>query len=375
MRAVVFTALVALVACGGTRDTGSTLPPDPGAVRDLSRGARLLSEGRLTPAARRLTRATTRDPNLWEAHYDLALVHMRRGELAEAEASLAEVRRLAPEAGEPLFAAAHLAVMQGDLSRASSLLGDLLERAPDDRRVRLTLARVQRRDEEFADALTTLRELLVRDPRDVDALVEVGRVYRAQEEYEVARLVLEKARGLVQVREGAGEPDETERAARLAEIANEHGLLELARDDTQAAFEAFEAAIAAQASFLPARLNMGAVMVRAGNYAGARVQYDAALELAGDNLAAQLGRAVALRGLGEHRQARRAYRRILEAEPEHPDALLDLAILQAEFVDERAQSRETFQRFLDAAPRGHSGRELAERYLQDIPAPGDTGAQ
>ena len=370
MKRALVVALLAL-GCGGA-EVGETLPP-PGneAIRELALGARALNSGRLTRAERRLRRAIERAPNLWEAHYDLALVHERRGELEEAAAALAEARRLAPEASAPLFAQATLAARRGELSHAADALRELLGRTPDDRRVRLTLARVLRQDEEYSDALAEVRELLVRDPRDVEALVEIARIDRARGRLEVARLVLEKAREVVA---GADEASEL-RPALLAEIANERGLLELERDDTQAAFEAFEDAIAAQPSFVPARLNMGTVMLYAGNYAGAREQFEAALEVEGEHLGARLGRAVALRGLGEFPRARRAYAQILETHPEQPDALLDLAILKAEFLDERTASRELFRRFLSVAPTDHPGRELAQRYLQDIPAAGETGAQ
>jgi hypothetical protein len=44
-------------------------------------------------------------------------------------------------------------------------------------------------------------------------------------------------------------------------------------------------------------------------------------------------------------------------------------VLQAEFLDKRTESRQLFQRFLEAAPSNHDKRERAERYLKEIPAP------
>ena len=117
-------------------------------------------------------------------------------------------------------------------------------------------------------------------------------------------------------------------------------------------------------------MNMGSVLLRAGDYAGAKEQYDAVLARDDDDLAARVALGVALRGLGEPRQAKREFDRVLRAQPDHPDALFDLGILEAEFLDQRPRARQTFERFLATAPRRHPGRERAEQYLQEIPAPG-----
>ncbi|MDQ3036422.1 MAG: hypothetical protein M3Y87_28750, partial [Myxococcota bacterium] len=68
-------------------------------------------------------------------------------------------------------------------------------------------------------------------------------------------------------------------------------------------------------------------------------------------------------------QARREYEQVLEAAPNHPAALFNLAIVLAEFLDERPRARELFVRFLEVAPSGGAPRETAQRYLTEIPAP------
>ena len=70
---------------------------------------------------------------------------------------------------------------------------------------------------------------------------------------------------------------------------------------------------------------------------------------------------------------------LLDDNPNHPAALFNMAVLMAEFLDQRPQSRELFQRFLRVAPSSGRHREMAEQYLRDIPdpnapAPGDGGA-
>ncbi len=353
-------------ACGGASTEGPetvALPPaNPAAVREYMAGVRLMNrEGDRYErrALARFRKAVEIDPNLWEAHYNLGVLLRRRGELDEAAAAFQRALAINPTASEPLLASAEVAYAQGELEEAAERLEALVARAPDDLAARVALAVTLRERERYQPALEQAREVLIRDPSNVRALLEVGRIYRAREQYDVAQLVLGKALQLT------GEDDATLRA----EIQNEQGLLELDRGDTQAAFLAFDAAIALDASYKPARMNMGSVLLHAGDYAGAQAQYEAVLEQDRDDLSARVALGIAFRGQGEMRKARREYERVLRVDPDHPDALLNLGILRAEFVDERPQSRANFEHFLRVAPRRHRGRPTAEEYLRIIPAP------
>ncbi|MEO0326914.1 MAG: tetratricopeptide repeat protein, partial [Myxococcota bacterium] len=274
--------------------------------------------------------------------------------LASFEAALA----IQPASDDALRAAAEAHWALGDERGASDRLERLVRRAPDDVGARVSLAVILRAQERWDDALEQAREVLVRAPESATALLVVARIYRARDAYDVAKLVLQKALALV--------PEDE--AMLRAEVYDEQGLLELARGDTQAAFEAFGQAITADASFAPAHMNMGSVLLNAGDFSGARAQYEAVLDADAGNLEAKVALAIARRGEGDHRVARRLYREVLQEDPAHPDALLDYAILRADFLDEREASVETFEAFLAAAPRRHPGRAVAERYLAEIRA-------
>ncbi len=356
--------LLGSAGCGGGTAEGAgrvELPPaNPEAVRHYTSANRALARGNLQRARNQYRRALEIDPNLWEAHVNLGILERREGNLEAAKTELEAALAIQPVAQETLLAAAEVAYAMEDEDDAIAYLRTLLEHHPDDMSARVSLAVILRGAERYDDALEQAREVLIRDPSQLRALLEVARVYRAQEQWDVSRLVLDKALALSQ------EDD----ARMRAEILTERGLLELSRGDTQAAFDAFEGAIAADADFHPARMNMGSVLLRAGDYAGAKEQYDAVLARDDDDLAARVALGVALRGLGEPRQAKREFDRVLRAQPDHPDALFDLGILEAEFLDQRPRARQTFERFLATAPRRHPGRERAEQYLQEIPAPG-----
>lgn len=352
-----------LLGCGGgvqvVTESRELPPADPRAVRLLVQGARFIEQDNLRQARNRLERAIELDPNLWEAHYNLGVVERRLGRLLQASDRFAAARRIQPGAVDPLLAQAEVYYLLGEREEASVLLETVVERDPDRVPARVALATILRERGETDAALRHAREALIREPANVRALAEVGRVYVARENYEVAQLVLRKALELM----------EDEDPVR-AEIYNDLGLLELARGDTQEAFRAFAQAIEADPRYTPARKNQGSVLLHAGDYEGARDEYQAVLRIDEADHDARVALAIALRGLGRHEGARRHYERVLEESPNHLGAVFNLAILRAEFLEQRPQSRELFVRFMELAPRNHPRRAMAQQYLDEIPAPG-----
>jgi tetratricopeptide (TPR) repeat protein len=356
-------ALTVAGGCGGgsparpVETARRELPPaNPEAVRKLVEADRVMERGGRGAEERAialLEEALRLDPNLWEAHHDLGVIHRRRGELALSERHFDAARSIQPAAREPVLALAEVRRARGNRGGAASLLQTFARERPNDVQIRVALAALHREAGDYDDALEQAREALVREPSNVRALLEVARVYRARGQHDVAELVLRKALDL--------RPND-------AAIHNDLGLLHLARGDTQAAFLEFARAVQIDPSYAPAHMNQASVLLRAGDYAGAKAEYDAVLRVRADDVDARVALAIALRGLGQHQDARRELERVLEARSSHPAALFNLAILRAEFLDERPQSRELFQRFLDTGAATSAQREVAERYLREIPA-------
>jgi tetratricopeptide (TPR) repeat protein len=354
--------------CGGASAESAMahreLPPaDPRAVAEFNRGNSLMDRNRVAPARAHFEKALQIDPNLWEAHYNIGVLDREAGELRRAIQRFERARAIQPGASQPLLALAEAFYTIGEADEAADLLRTFVESEPGAIEARIALATILREEEDYDDALEQAREALIRDSSNVPALIEVGRVYRARAQYDVAELVFRKALEL------AGDD-----GAAVATLHNDLGLVSLARGDTQAAFLEFQRAIEADARFTPARMNQGSVLLRAGDYQGATAEYRAALRVDDRDLEAHVALGIALRGAGQHQEARRAYEHVLAAAPNHPGALLNLAILKAEFLDQRPQSRSLFQRYLEVAPTNAPEREMAERYLQEIPAAGQGGA-
>ena len=351
----------AAVGCGGGTSEGAgqlaELPAvNPAAAREYQAGVRLLAQGgraRERRAVEHFTRALELDENLWEAHYNLGVIARHQGEPRAAIERFEAARRIQPAAGEILVGLAEARYTLGERDQAASLLSDYVQGHPESIPVRLALTAVERQRGNHDAALGQAREVLIRQPRNGRALAEIGRIYRAREQYDVAELVFRKA---MEIEESA-------------ELHNDMGLLELARGDTQAAFTEFQRAIEIDPSFAAAHLNQGSVLLHAGDFAGAETEYRAVIAQDADDVDAHVALGAALRGQGNHREARREYDRALEENPNHPAALFNMGVLLAEFLDQRPQARELFERFLRVAPSSGEHREMAEQYLRDIPDP------
>ncbi|MDB4972055.1 MAG: repeat protein [Myxococcaceae bacterium] len=314
----------------------------------------------LTRARALLEESVSLDDKLWEAHYDLGLTLRQLGDLEGARAELMRANELAPKSIEPLWALAECELTRGDPEHAASLLEQFVALEPTRVDARLALAAVERERGRLDQALSTARAVLVRDPRETRALLEIGRIYRVREEYDVAELVLDKARALL-----------LEDEKKSAPVYNELGLLALARGDTQLAFTQFARAESLDPRFVPAHVNQGSVLLRAGDYEGAEKAYRAALHAEAkegelDAVDARVGLGIAQRGQGKYKEARATYEKVLEAHPSHLAALYDLAVLLADFLNQQKDALPLFERYLASAPKTDSHRESAERYLQDI---------
>lgn len=331
---------------------------NPAAVREFQAGVRRMESGGRSAerrARQHFETALETDPNLWEAHYNLGVLDRRAHAFRDAANHFELARAGAPGNREVLIALAEARHSLGEDQSAASLLSTYVETHPDDLDARVALATIWRDSGNYDAALEQARAVLVRNPQHVGALAEIGRIHRVRERYDVAELVIRQAIGL------------EDRAA----LRNDLGLIQLARGDTQLAFEEFQRAIALDERFAPARLNQASVRMRAGDYAGAAREYEAALAVDPNNLDARVALGAALRGRGEHRQARRQYEQVLEEASEHPAALFNLAILMADFLDERAEAREFFTRFLAVAAPESPFREVAQRYLSEGAAPAE----
>jgi len=106
--------------------------------------------------------------------------------------------------------------------------------------------------------------------------------------------------------------------------------------------------------------------LQAGDFGAAEKAYRAALRADPRSLDARLGLGVALRGAGKHRAAKKQYQRVLDEDASHGGALFNLAILKADFLDDRKGALPLLEQFIEQSPEGLPQRKLAQQYVEDI---------
>jgi hypothetical protein len=122
-------------------DEATTQPaaPRPGPVGLLTLGRQALDRGDVEEAAEWFRTVTMAEPDRQVAHFCLGLCLEKKGELAEAEAALAEARRLRPGDVETAYAHAQVLARQGrtrealrELEALADDMPGLAERLQDD---------------------------------------------------------------------------------------------------------------------------------------------------------------------------------------------------------------------------------------------------
>jgi cytochrome c-type biogenesis protein CcmH/NrfG len=121
-----------------------------------------------------------------------------------------------------------------------------------------------------------------------------------------------------------------------------------------------------------ARLNIGTVLIRAGVYDRAKLEFQAVLEREPKDIDALLGLATALRGSATrgdkapYLEAESTLKKLLQLNSRHPEAAFNLGVLYADFLQKPKQAREMLERFLDNAPRAHPARDSAKKLLASL---------
>jgi tetratricopeptide (TPR) repeat protein len=353
-------AWLALSACGGSsaQQEAPALPSaDPVAVSHMARAVQAARDpGGAKRAIKLLRQATETDPNLWEARYNLGVLLAETGDLADAEQQLEAAAKLAPNAEDVIVAFGEVRRRRGDPEGAVLVLEQFVKQHDKAVAARIALVSALRESGKISQAISHAREVLVRRPSDPNALSELALSHLERGEVDTAELLIQEAL--------------KSQSSAVAERAA--GLIALKLGDDAVAFRHFARASELDPKDTTARLNMGTVLLQAGVYDRAAEQFSAVLAINPKETAASLGLAAATRARGTrdnkapYQEAERLYKSILEREPKNISALLNLAILYADFVQRGSEAKPLLQKFLELAPAKHPSRELAKNKLAGL---------
>lgn len=351
-----------MVACGGKHKgakpgvaTPGLPPANPLAVTKMVQGVQAAKEPKGIPRAIDLLKEAIQiDGNLWEARYDLGVLYAQTGALAAAELQLKAAQKIAPSEQDVAVALAEVRRRRGEHKDAADGLEEYVKAFPGAVEARTLYVTTLRDSGQLDKAIQNAREVLVRRPGDPTALSELALCHLAKGERDSAQLLVKQAL------DGNAKSAPAHRAA---------GLVALANGDDAAAFQAFQKAAQEDPRDTTSRLNMAAVLTRAGAYAKAEEQYRAILAVAADDAAAMVGLAAVLRAQGDAKntakfdQAKQLLEKVLERDPNDVRALFNMGVLLFEFMKRPDEAKTYFDRFLSEAPSDHPQRAEADRYM------------
>lgn len=370
-------ALVALAAVVTSAGCGHRAPP-PGATPkpiaaavlpqvgaeargEFETALRLLKLGKKHHAEARahLLKATQLDAKFYEAWHNLGWLDASRGNYARAAAAFRRALEIQPGSRQTALALAETWRRAGYSKKAAALYGERLAAEPGDMELRNRYIQVLRDAGDLEQALAETKIALGQagenNAQTVLAYNSLGLIYYKMEKLELAETALRKALDLDK---------------ESAFVWNNLGLVAFARGRDQEAFLNFQKASELDPKYVEARLNKAIVYMDCGDYKRARAELQRAIDASpvDADADAYVALGVAARGDGKLDEARRAYEKALELEPEHAPALYDLGILFAEFDKDAGRAVDAFNQFLEIADEDDPRRKDVNDRLKDLNA-------
>ena len=364
-------AIALLAACGGTARR-STLggprikehrdPIKPAAAKEFEAAMRAIRLGgpEADDTARdRLRAALKIDDSIWEGWYDLGVIAYREGDDTEAIDDFGKVLSENPGHVATLMARAEALRRAGRPREAradyQAALKGMDSDDPNRADTAARLASMLRDGGNFDDAIAVLRDTVKQTGASARVYVELGQIYIAEKRLDLAQLVLAKAAEL-----DANDPT----------VLNARALLALQQGDAQGAFALFDQAVSLDATYIDARFNKATVLLDAGDYARAKVELAAIVQVQPDDFEAQVALGIAHRGLKEFPDAEKVWDRVVKDAPRRStaraDALWNLAVLKLDFTEDAAGGKAALERYLQEAPAGHAKRQDAENKCKEV---------
>lgn len=331
------------------------------ARKTFEQGIQAALEGNTAAAETSFQQTLKKDPNAYEALYNLGVLADRR---ANESVAMEYYRRALAVVADYEPAARGLSIIYLRRNQVQEALR-LVEPVADTYRANLQMqalyAELLVEARRLEEAWLAARRALKCDERFVPALIALVKASRAQGRDELADSILDQA---LQI-----DPD----VAELHFLDGERA--EAEPGQLREALAAYERAVELRPDYAEARMALGIQLLAGGNYDGALAHFQAAANLAPMLPAVHVNLGDAYRATEQWAEAEREYRKALELQPKLPEAHYGMGLLflssagDIPGMDELSAYQKAVDEFkayrAQMGPRLTKGDQSAE-YLRDL---------
>lgn len=173
MRKLSFVLVLAVLGC----NSGS---PEAQKAKHLERAASFLEKGQLHEALIEYMNVTKADPGNADAYYQMALIHLKLGGIANLQKAFAELSRtleLNKDNRDARLKIGELYLVGNEPAKAREQADLILASAPQDRDALAIRGRSLINERRYQEGIVDLKKLLALDPTDPGAYIELSRAY------------------------------------------------------------------------------------------------------------------------------------------------------------------------------------------------------
>lgn len=358
-----------LTACGGS----DTPPPEAGPQASTAQAKaepseaeqaaklfdalseeldKLAADATVDPAwlQQKLQAVVALDPNHVLARYNLAVLSERAGKKEDAVAQYQAIQRADPKFAPAAENLAAYHVDKGDVGKATAIYNEIIKADPTNITSRLGLARILSSQGKHQEAIELCRRVLQRQADAVEAFRILAQSYKATGNVPMAELII--GRGL------KVDKDDPALHYLTAQILMERG-------DLAGAVGKLKEVIRMKPDWLKVRAELAAIALEYRDFGNASQQYEAIVNQKKNHRPAQIGLAVAYKGMGRFNEAEKIYSGLLQKNPKDPDALWNMASLYHHQLNKYDEAIQYYTAYKGAAPKGD---KLAEQVPQLVAA-------
>lgn len=236
------------------------------------------------------------------------------------------------------------------LTDAREKLQDAVKKDPKDVTALLSLAQLQLAQDRFHEAEETCQKVLRLDVKNQEARKVLAQSAIRQGNYDMAMIFLTAVDG---------------EQSRDSNVLNMLALVYLSRDDSGNAMRLWKQALTLNPNDISVRMNMGVMYLKYRLLSQASAQFERVLKVAPNHQDAQLHLAIVNASRGDHEKSIETYKTILSKDKDNPLALYNLA------VSEKALTRyddalDTLKDYIKASPEKSAHTDRAFALIEEI---------